>query len=354
MDIVKKTVLITVVICLYLAGIAGVVSAADRMVIGEMVTNTGCPPCYAADLALDRLVGPDSVFFTLIRYHWYYPDDTDPFYRYDISENMARNNYYGNNYSPHLWIDGNHDLGADPGSWGNGVINESNDISELAMTLSGTYYPDSLAGYLNVDIIVESNPALNNIKLRVVLIQSGIHWPAPNGTQVHGQTFRDIFPSTAGLGIPLPEGDTLNYTIRFIKPSIIPLDSSYLVAFVQSDQNRHIIQGSRIAIRDMVLVGVEDGQTIPKSFALSQNYPNPFNAQTHIDFSTAGGNTALEIFDVTGDRITSLVQDNLRAGAYSVIWDGNNQTGNPVASGTYFYRLKDDSGIKTMRMTLLK
>jgi hypothetical protein len=299
-------------------------------------------------------MNPDSAFLTLIRYHWYYPSTSDPYYQYNITDNMARINYCGTNYTPHFFVDGNIDMGYTTGTWGNAIINESEVPSELAMSLSGIYYPDSLAGYLNVNIIVESNPALNNIKLRVALTQTGIRWTAPNGGVWHNQVFRDMFPTTAGQGISLPEGDTLNYSIRFTKPTAVAFDSSYLVAFVQSDQNKRIIQGSRIAIRDLVRVGVEDGELIPQSFALSQNYPNPFNAQTRIDFSTAGGNTALEIFDVTGARVARLMQGNLKAGPYSVIWDGRDQTGSPVASGTYFYRLKDDSGVKTMRMTLLK
>jgi flagellar hook assembly protein FlgD len=87
---------------------------------------------------------------------------------------------------------------------------------------------------------------------------------------------------------------------------------------------------------------------------LNQNYPNPFNAQTRIDFATEGGNTTLEIFDITGARVASLLDNNLSAGSYSIIWDGCDQTGKPVSSGTYFYRLSNGGGNQTMRMTLLK
>ncbi len=296
----------------------------------------------------------DSSFLAIIRYHWYYPSSDDPWYMYNITDNMARNNYYSNNYSPHAWADGNVDLTSNHPGWTNSINNESNVDAPLIMSLSGTYNRDSLVGYLNVNIIVESNPALNNLKLRVAMTQSGIRQSSPNGTLNHHQVFRDMFPTTGGLGVTLPEGDTLNYTVRFTTPSPLIPDSLQLVAFVQSDQNRRILQAAKIKVHDLLRVGIEEGVEVPQSFSLSQNYPNPFNAQTRIEFSTEGGNTALEIFDVTGARVASLMQDNLRAGSYSVIWDGRNQSGNPVSSGTYFYRLKDDSGVKTMRMTLLK
>jgi hypothetical protein len=296
----------------------------------------------------------DSSFLAIIRYHWYYPNSSDPWYQYNITDNMARNNYYSNNYSPHAWADGNLDLGSSHSGWSNSINNESNVDAPLIMSLSGTFNRDSLVGYLNINVIVESNPSLNNLKLRVALTQFGIRQTSPNGTTVHHQVFRDMFPTTGGLAVTLPEGDTLNYTVRFTTPSPLLPDSLELVAFVQSDQNKRILQAAKIKVRDLVRVGIEDGIEVPQSFTLSQNYPNPFNAQTRIDFSTEGGNTALEIFDITGARVASLMQDNLRAGAYSVIWDGRNQSGNTVSSGTYFYRLKDDSGVKTMRMTLLK
>jgi hypothetical protein len=296
----------------------------------------------------------DRDFFTLIRYHWYYPNSSDPWYLYNITDNMARNNYYSNNYSPHLFIDGHHDAGSNTGTWSNAIMNESYDDAMVSIDLRGTFMPDSLAGYLHIDINVEQYVGLNNIKLRVALMENNIQRSSPNGTQIHHQTFRDMFPTTGGIGISLPEGERVSQNIRFTVPSPIVVENSQLVAFIQSDQNREIIQGARINISELEVTGIEDGGLVPRSLSLSQNYPNPFNAQTRIDFTTAGGLTTLGIYDITGSRVASICNGDLNSGSYSMVWDGCDQNGQPVSSGTYFYRLTDSSGQQTKRMTLLK
>ncbi len=231
---------------------------------------------------------------------------------------------------------------------------ESYTDAELSMSLSGSYFPDSLAGYVTVRIIVESSPGLNNYKLRVALTESDIHWNAPNGISVHEQTFRDMLPSASGQGIPLVVGDSLEYTFRFTTPSPMVVENLQLVAFVQADQNRHIIQGTKCALTALEPTGVEEEGARPRSFALSQNYPNPFNAQTRIDFVSRGGATRLEVFDMQGSKVCTLLDKATAPGRHAVIWDGRNAGGLPVSSGIYYYRLSDGSQSEVKRMTLLK
>ncbi len=81
------------------------------------------------------------------------------------------------------------------------------------------------------------------------------------------------------------------------------------------------------------------------SYILQQNYPNPFNPVTNIKFriadfpNGAGGFVALRIYDMMGRTVRTLIQRRLSPGEYEVQWDGTNDTGQPVASGVYFYRL---------------
>jgi hypothetical protein len=223
------------------------------------------------------------------------------------------------------------------------------------MSLSGNYMPDSAAGYLIVTSIVEADPGLNNYKLRVALTESSINWHAPNGTQIHNQTFRDMIPYASGLGITVAEGDTIVDTLRFTTRSPEVLNNLYLIAFIQADQNRQVIQSAKIKVSAMIdPEGIDDHTNRPAQFTLAQNYPNPFNSQTRIDFVSSGGNTKLDIFDLTGAKVASLIDRNLDAGAHSIIWDGRDSQGKPVSSGTYFYRLKDSSRSDIKRMTLLK
>jgi hypothetical protein len=346
-------------ICLFasaitLLAIGGPSVAGDRMVIGEMFTNTSCGPCYPAELRLDQIAEDYVDVLALIRYHVWWPSQGDPYYQFNTPECVTRNNYYQNNYAPHFFIDGNIDGQEVYGMWEGQIDNESFNLSPLTMEMWGTFDRDSLAGTVSVRIIPDDDPGLSNLRLRLALTESNIHWNAPNGITVHNQTFRDMIPSTYGQVISLAMGDTLEYTFSFnTRSPIVPVNCE-IVAFVQSEQNRNILQGAKISIPEMDPTGIADDGSIPKSFSLSQNYPNPFNAETKIDFATRGGRLSLQIFDITGARIAGIAGGDYPPGAYSVTWDGRDSHGNPVSSGTYFYRLTHSSTSQTRRMTLLK
>jgi hypothetical protein len=332
----------------------GVAAAADRMVIGEMYTNTGCPPCYNADLALDRIAEDYAEFFTAIRYHVWWPDASDPYYRFNVSENTARTNYYNVNAVPDFQIDGNIDGSYNYGGWETLIDNESFNYSPLIITLGGNYDPENRSGNIDVRIITEGDPTFNNLRLRVAVIEDDIHWGAPNGIGVHHQTFRDMMPGAGGEPVTLIIGDTLDYSYAFTLGSAFTLENCKIVAYVQSNQNLYILQGARIDVLALNQVGVDDEDGLPAQFALRQNYPNPFNAETRIEFETVGGNVSLEIYDITGALVTSLVKSGLPAGGHTIVWDGSDRFEQPVASGVYTYRLRDSSGSDAKKMTLLK
>lgn len=101
--------------------------------------------------------------------------------------------------------------------------------------------------------------------------------------------------------------------------------------------------------------GVEDDPTLPDDFTLEQNYPNPFNPSTTIGFSLpVYSNVKLEVYNITGSLTTTLVDDNLSAGNYDVVWDGSDKNGTEVASGIYFYRLMTDEEVVSKKMLLIR
>lgn len=96
-------------------------------------------------------------------------------------------------------------------------------------------------------------------------------------------------------------------------------------------------------------------QPVPEVFDLSQNYPNPFNPVTHIQFSLANkAKVKLEVFNVLGQRVKTLVDSDMAPGKHEVIWDGRNDAGARVGSGLYFYRLKAGDYVKSRKMILIK
>jgi hypothetical protein len=106
----------------------------------------------------------------------------------------------------------------------------------------------------------------------------------------------------------------------------------------------------------VVRTDIEDpGQAIPNVFSLAQNFPNPFNPTTEISFGLqADGNVSVEIYDIMGRKVKTLVNDYRPAGLYSVIWDSNNDHGDKVASGVYLYKLTSGDKVTTKKMVMLK
>jgi len=94
---------------------------------------------------------------------------------------------------------------------------------------------------------------------------------------------------------------------------------------------------------------------IPLTFGLSQNYPNPFNTSTTIEFSLASKTRVkVEIFNILGQAVRTLLDEERPANVYSVTWDGVDNGGRSVATGIYFYRMRAGQFCQTKKMLLLK
>ncbi len=97
-------------------------------------------------------------------------------------------------------------------------------------------------------------------------------------------------------------------------------------------------------------------QPLPAEIELQQNFPNPFNPSTTIVFSVPGvqGPVELEVFDLLGRRVRSLVADNVRSGSQSALWDGDDEDGRRVGTGVYLYRLRANGVELTRKMMLVE
>ena len=85
--------------------------------------------------------------------------------------------------------------------------------------------------------------------------------------------------------------------------------------------------------------------------SLQQNYPNPFNRGTQIGFFLPrAGDVSLSIFNLTGQRVSTLVEGRQEAGPHTVTWDGRGAQGAPLASGVYLYRLVTGGRVQTRKL----
>ena len=102
---------------------------------------------------------------------------------------------------------------------------------------------------------------------------------------------------------------------------------------------------------DFTAIKVEkQGDAVPAEFALEQNYPNPFNPSTKISFALpTEGNVSLKVYNSLGEEVANLMNNVMKAGAYSVNFDASNLT-----SGVYFYSLQYNGTVSTKKMVLMK
>jgi len=102
-------------------------------------------------------------------------------------------------------------------------------------------------------------------------------------------------------------------------------------------------------------VSVEQEAQLPEHFELNQNYPNPFNPTTDIQFSIReAALVRLDIYDLTGRLVNTLINERKQPGTYHAAWDGRDMHGNRLHSGVYFYTLRADNTKATRKMLLLK
>jgi hypothetical protein len=97
-------------------------------------------------------------------------------------------------------------------------------------------------------------------------------------------------------------------------------------------------------------VAIDEPEPLPTEFSLSQNYPNPFNATTTIEYALpVGGNVRLQVYDITGRVVATLVNGAMPAGYHQVVWDAKG-----MSSGLYFLRIQAGEFAETKKMALVK
>jgi len=106
---------------------------------------------------------------------------------------------------------------------------------------------------------------------------------------------------------------------------------------------------------DVRWIDESTGESKPTTFNLTQNYPNPFNPVTNFKFTLPkASHVKIEIFNILGQKVKTLVDQDMKAGSFVVDWDGKDQREVEVSSGIYFYRMIAGDFSSVKRMVLLK
>ena len=141
-----------------------------------------------------------------------------------------------------------------------------------------------------------------------------------------------------------------------MRSSITLLMAAATLLLVTATAQARVSHGySGILTIDTVTAVNDDAGALPKATAIAAIYPNPFNPRTTIEFELAAtGAIELAIYDV-GGRLVRVVDSGSRsAGRYQATWDGQDNDGRAVPTGTYFCRLSTAQGSQTKKMTLAR
>ncbi len=132
--------------------------------------------------------------------------------------------------------------------------------------------------------------------------------------------------------------------------------NTYYYKLVDVDNNGVRTEHGPLSATPESAVGDGKKGNVPEAFALYQNSPNPFNPSTTIRFDLPGSSARvlLEVYNLLGQKITTLYDGVPEAGSYSAVWNGRNDAGREMPSGVYIYRLSTDNFVGSHRMVLMK
>jgi hypothetical protein len=118
---------------------------------------------------------------------------------------------------------------------------------------------------------------------------------------------------------------------------------------IVADENNRAMPKVEIEIR----YSGEPG--LPLDYALSQNFPNPFNPTTSVQFTVPKeGLVTIKVYDMLGQAVVDLYSGNAQAGTYTLNWNGKDNSGNAVSSGSYIYKMTAGDFVQSKKMTFLK
>ncbi|MCF8412815.1 MAG: T9SS type A sorting domain-containing protein [Melioribacteraceae bacterium] len=165
---------------------------------------------------------------------------------------------------------------------------------------------------------------------------------------------RGIVKIVAADSYQIKAKDTIFKLRLKVKSEIENVEYKIILSSYRLNENIKLTDTDSIDITEIV-TGVKN-QELPTQFNLSQNYPNPFNPTTKISFTIPDGvssdnNVSLKVFDVLGNEIVTLVNENKPAGNYEVNFDSKDFG---LSSGIYFYRINSSNFTSTRKMILLK
>ncbi len=269
---------------------------------------------------------------------------------------VAMSGYNGQGYDPGIINVVN------PASWSvTDTIGVSINPQYIDADDSGYVYVASTGNYVDVGgaltiIDTQTDEVVQEVLLETFITTLDYH----NGR---------VFLATYGNGVYIYDvaGDSLLNTILSGGPGVLVDTDGYIYVTDFNADSLYIYDASlqraaafevgdgpiSVAVDDPILTDIQEGESpaIPEKFQLYQNFPNPFNPSTTIRFELSkAGRVKMEVLNILGQSIVTLLDEELPAGVHTLQWHGQAADGRRVPSGIYFYRLTVNGQQKIRKM----
>jgi hypothetical protein len=217
----------------------------------------------------------------------------------------------------------------------------------VASMNEGIYHSDEMSGY-SVDNIAPGVPT----GMQAMAMENSIilNWDMSEAEDFQYFVLERSNQATAGV-----EESTITYDLTEITFEDVDLvrnvEYSYRLAAYDDAGNRSEFTGPVSAI----LLSTDQQSLFPEAYTLHQNYPNPFNPTTQIRYDLPENSyVSINIYDLMGKRVKTLVNSKQDAGYRSIHWNATNEFGQPVSAGMYIYTIQAGEFSQTRKMVLLK
>ncbi|MFQ5770317.1 MAG: ASPIC/UnbV domain-containing protein, partial [bacterium] len=206
--------------------------------------------------------------------------------------------------------------------------------------------PPPIGKYVRLSIIEGNKKYAGNFK---PLNERGQEWQLEIASSLPNQQVQISFLETGQL----PEGFH-RYFLDKDFHSLIPVnDNLFTIQLDKQFPFRRLL--IIIGTKEYAEQNTDGIPLIPLDFSLEQNYPNPFNPETTIRYQISNpGWVVLEIYNVLGQKVRTLVKEEQDAGSFSVKWNGLDDKGFMASSGVYVYRLKAGKFSATRKLVLIR
>lgn len=252
-------------------------------------------------------------------------------------------------------------------AWNNEVVLQTSLVQPgVSIVVSNKSY-DAATRTLTATIVITALADLTgDFNINYVLTENNIIYPqtgngscAGSATYNHTHIVKSMMNGDAGELIHTgawTTGQQVTRNLSYVVPTapqVVEPNNCDVNIFVYKQgssisTNSNVQQSMRTPLTGTT--GIQNQSSVVKDYSLTQNYPNPFNPTTNFSFSIPkDGNTSLKFYDVLGNEVDTYVNGFLKAGVYSVEFDGSK-----LSSGIYFYTLSSSDFSSTKKMILTK